>query len=205
MSIIEPDSNRLVFFHIPLVNIQFHDIKLRESFDLNATMIGIRCITEIFVQNNFNLTANVDTTIDPVTIISYSNIAEKLIDQGAQSSTLQVALSSLADGYKDRYICFIIQNGFYSSEELEYIIIDSNAKTEMKAMYYKGMNFYEIYFVSATQINFIVWDNLKNEVFINEIDIRCYQKNKDIFQKKSIEKQLKRLIKKYNKSIIKIY
>jgi len=205
MSIIGPDSNKLVFFHIPLVNIQFHDIKNIESFHLNATMISISNITKIFVQNNFNLTTNIDTTIDPAIIISNSNIAKELIVQGTQSSTLQATLSSHADEYNDRYICFIIQNGFYSSEELESIIIDSNSKTEIKAMYYKGMNFYEIFYVSATQMNLIVWDNIKNEIIINEVDVRCYRRNKDIFQRKSIERQIKRLIKKYNKSIIKLH
>lgn len=193
-----PDSTEIVFHNTPLVNIEYHDIRVKSVFDYEKTCNSVTNIQETLIEMNYIVPQESDFS----SIIENSEFIILLENQEENESQINTFLSGISSEYKERYVCFIAQSGYTTSELLSKAIKEGNLRSNNYANT-SGIGVFEHFYITLSGFVLIIFDKNKNDiVYINTCSKSDFDSN-DIFSKKINKKQILKLEKILKRQITK--
>lgn len=188
-----PDSTAIVFHNIPLVQIEYHDINPMSSFDYKNTYSSLLNIQEILAEMGYIIPTNPDYN----TIERNSEFVELMRSKNSYISDINSFLNELSQNYAEKYICFICQYGFTSSE----LLLKAKREGDSRPV----GNIYEHFYFNGSYLILIIFDRVENQiVYLNSCS--THDKNNDYIFSKELNNKLflklkKKLLKQINRNL----
>lgn len=189
----------ICFYEIPLVSIEKYDIKRSISYDTLTSIRSTKNIIHYLKSMGRIERMLTDTTINSKIPTHYYNLVNELNSiQSGSDTVFSFEFSEAINKYEERYICFVIQNGFYCTDRL---MRKRNITSIIISVVTIGMMI-PLPVMSVSTIHFLVYDkNEKMIVYKDKIYDRFYNDTEMPFYKNTTDNQISSLLYRIQKRI----